>query len=77
MSITVTGTIEHRKLGLGAWALVTNDGNTYQILKGADQKLLQSGQQVKVTGQVRDDVMTTAMIGPVLEVQSFEVISSG
>jgi len=77
MSITVTGTVERRDIGTGAWALVTDDGNTYEILKGADKNLLKQGQKVKVTGQVREDVMTLAMIGPVLEVKSFEVISSG
>jgi hypothetical protein len=76
MSITVTGKIEHRNIGLGAWALVTDEGQTYQISKSADKALLKSGQKAKVTGQVRDDVMTTAMIGPVLEVKSYEVLSS-
>jgi hypothetical protein len=76
MSITVEGTVERRDIGTGAWALVTNDGVTYEILKGADKKLLQPGQKAKVTGQVRDDVMTAAMIGPALEVKSFELLSS-
>jgi hypothetical protein len=74
MSITLTGTIEHRDIGTGAWALVSEEGTTYQILRGADKSLLQEGQKAKVTGQLREDVMTTAMIGPVLEVQSFEII---
>jgi hypothetical protein len=73
MSITVTGTIQRREIGTGAWALVTSEGVTYEILRGADQKLLKVGQKAKVTGQVRDDVMTIAMIGPVLEVKSFEL----
>ena len=76
MSITVAGTIEHRDIGTGAWALVSEEGVTYEILRGADKQLLKSGQKVKVTGQVREDVMTTAMIGSVLEVKSFEVIGS-
>ncbi|MBW4615688.1 MAG: hypothetical protein KME21_20905 [Desmonostoc vinosum HA7617-LM4] len=76
MSITVTGKIERRDLGMGAWALVTDDGVTYEILKGADKNLLKAGQKAKIKGQVREDIMTTAMIGPVLEVKSFEVISS-
>ncbi|MEJ1929726.1 hypothetical protein WDZ92_05520 [Nostoc sp. NIES-2111] len=75
MSITVTGTIERRNLGMGAWALVSDDGVTYEILKGADKELLKAGQKAKVKGQVREDVMTIAMIGPVLEVKSFEVLS--
>ena len=76
MSITVTGTIEHRDIGVGAWTLVTEEGRTYQIMRGADKKLLQSGQKAEVTGKVREDIMTTAMIGPVLEVNSFNLISS-
>ncbi|AFY40983.1 hypothetical protein Nos7107_0298 [Nostoc sp. PCC 7107] len=76
MSITVTGTIERREIGMGAWALVTDEGVTYEILKGADKSLLKAGQQAKVKGQVREDIMTIAMIGPVLEVKSFEVINS-
>ncbi|MBE9007633.1 hypothetical protein IQ259_21845 [Fortiea sp. LEGE XX443] len=76
MSITVTGTIERRDIGMGAWALVTDDGETYEILKGADKSLLKTGQKAKITGQVREDIMTMAMIGPALEVKSFEVISS-
>ncbi|MBW4686183.1 MAG: hypothetical protein KME40_14060 [Komarekiella atlantica HA4396-MV6] len=76
MSITVTGTIERRDIGPGTWALLTDEGVTYEILKGADKNLLKAGQKAKVKGQVREDVMTIAMIGPVLEVKSFEVISS-
>ncbi|MBW4668886.1 MAG: hypothetical protein KME60_16050 [Cyanomargarita calcarea GSE-NOS-MK-12-04C] len=76
MSITLTGTIQHRDIGTGAWALVTDEGVTYEILRGADKNLLKVGQKAKVTGQVREDVMTVAMIGPVLEVKSFEALSS-
>ncbi|MEB3180516.1 MAG: hypothetical protein VKL59_16025 [Nostocaceae cyanobacterium] len=75
MSITITGTIQRRDIGMGAWTLVGDDGVTYEVLKGADKSLLKSGQKVKVSGQVRQDVMTIAMVGPVLEVQSFEVIN--
>ena len=74
MSITVTGTIRRSDMGAGAWALVTDNGD-YEIYKGAPKELLLPGQKVKVKGQVREDVMTFAMIGPVLEVKSFEVIS--
>jgi len=76
MSITLTGTIQHRDIGTGAWALVTDEGLTDEILRGADKNLLKVGQKAKVTGQVREDVMTVAMIGPVLEVKSFEALSS-
>jgi hypothetical protein len=74
MSITITGTIQRSDMGTGAWALAAEDGKTYEIKKGAAKELLKSGQKVKVSGQVREDIMTIAMIGPVLEVKSFELI---
>jgi hypothetical protein len=74
MSLTVEGTMQRSPMGTGTWALVTRDGSTYEILKGAPKELLQEGLQVKVRGQVREDVMTIAMIGSVLEVKSFEAI---
>ncbi len=74
MSIKVTGVIERKGLGPGTWALVTDDGETYE-LKDAPAELKKSELKVTVEGQVRDDVMSFAMIGPVLEVKSFKVIS--
>jgi len=73
MSIKVTGVIERKGLGPGTWALVTDSGETYE-LKDAPNELKKSALKVKVEGEVRDDVMTFAMIGPVLEVKSFKVL---
>jgi hypothetical protein len=74
MSITATGTIERKGLGTGTWALVTESGETYE-LHDSPAELRKSGLKVKVEGQVRNDIMTLSMIGPVLEVKSFEVVS--
>ncbi len=71
--LTVEGTVQNVQIGLGAWSLVTEQGDTYEIYQPPTQ-LLQPGLNVKVQGQIRDDVMTVAMIGPVLEVLSFEII---
>lgn len=67
----VQGKIEHKGFGTGTWALVTDD-KTYE-LKDPPPDLQKKGLKVEVEGEVRSDVMTMAMIGPVLEVQSFEV----
>jgi len=72
MSIKVKGVIERKGFGPGTWALVTEDGETYE-LKDAPSELKKADLKVTVKGEVRDDVMTFAMIGPVLEVKSFEV----
>ncbi|TAE60821.1 MAG: hypothetical protein EAZ76_00070 [Nostocales cyanobacterium] len=74
--ITITGKVERRNIGLGAWAFVTEDGTTYELLKSTDKILLQSGQTAQITGEIRQDIMTISMIGPVLEVRSFEIINS-
>jgi hypothetical protein len=73
MSIQVEGTIERKAVGTGTWALVSKDGVTYE-LHNPPADLKQSGLSVVVEGQVRDDIMTIAMIGPVLEVKSFNVV---
>jgi len=72
MSIQVEGTIERKGIGPGTWALVGTNGKTYELHK-APSDLHKSGLKVKVEGQVREDVMSFAMIGPILEVESFEV----
>lgn len=74
MSIEAKGTITFQSFGLGVWALAAND-ITYELLEPPTE-LQQEGLAVNVTGIIRDDIMTVAMIGPVLEVQSFEILSS-
>ncbi|AOY78795.1 hypothetical protein BJP36_01680 [Moorena producens JHB] len=73
MTISITGVIERKEMGSGAWALVSDSGETYE-LKNIPPELKQSGLKVTVTGEVREDVMTFAMIGPVLEIKSFELL---
>ncbi|MBV8886239.1 MAG: hypothetical protein JO235_19920 [Chroococcidiopsidaceae cyanobacterium CP_BM_RX_35] len=73
MSITARGTIQRSDMGSGTWILVTDAGETYELQQGTAKELLKPGLKVKVEGQVREDVMTLAMVGPVLEVKSFEV----
>ena len=72
-SINLTGTIQYTEIGTGAWGLVTDVGETYELYESPPE--LQIPQmKVKVEGAIRDDIMTLAMIGPVLEVQSFEIL---
>ena len=73
MSIQVEGTIERKGFGAGTWALVSTSGEIYELYQSPDQ-LNKQGLKVKVSAIPRDDVMTVAMIGPVVEVQSFQVL---
>lgn len=72
--MVVTGRIDYRDLGTGAWVLVADSGTTYE-LRQAPPELKQVGLRVEVTGGVREEVMTLAMCGPVLAVQSFVALS--
>ncbi|MEO1148342.1 MAG: hypothetical protein AAFY26_22415 [Cyanobacteria bacterium J06638_22] len=75
MALQLQGIVKKSSVGMGAWALTTEDGQTYEIYKkGVPDGLLSDGQTVRVTGNVREDVMTTAMIGPVLQVAAYEAI---
>ena len=69
----VTGKMEMKGFGFGVWALVTEDGTTYE-LKDYPPELEQEGIKVEVEGKIRDDVMTMAMIGKVLEVESYRLL---
>ena len=70
----IAGTIEFKDIGVGTFALVSESGETYE-LKDAPPELCQNGLRVKIAGQIREDVMTFAAIGPVFEVKSFEAIA--
>ena len=69
----VTGTVEKKGFGFGVWALVTEDGTTYQLHEPAAE-LQKAGIKVEIEGKVRSDIMTTAMIGDVLEIKSYQLL---
>ncbi len=69
----VTGKIEKKGFGFGTWALVAEDGTTYE-LKDPPQDLRQTLAKVQIEGKISEDVMTIAMIGPVLEIESFQIL---
>ncbi len=68
----VTGKIEKKGFGFGVWALITNDETTYE-LKDPPSELKKEGITVEIEGKIREDVMTMAMIGAVLEIKSYKI----
>ncbi|MDJ1171393.1 hypothetical protein PMG71_18335 [Roseofilum sp. BLCC_M154] len=70
----VTGTIERQEIGVGTWALLSETGEVFELMD-APPEILQPGLKCSVEGTIRDDVMTMAAIGPVLEVNAFELLS--
>lgn len=72
MEITVTGKIEKKGFGFGVWALVTTEGTTYELYQPPPE-LEREIDSIVVDGIIRDDVMTMADIGQVIEVKSFRI----
>lgn len=61
------GVMEYVDVEGGCWRLVTEDGGVYMPI-GADPELYQDGKEVVVIGIPRSLVVTTCMVGKVLEV---------
>jgi hypothetical protein len=74
MTMTMQGTIERKGFGTGVWALVTDEGQVYE-LKQAPKDLLKSGTRVTIHGDIQTDAVSFAMIGPILLVQSMEPLN--
>lgn len=71
--MTVTGVIQRKGFGTGTWAIDAEDGKTYELHK-PPKDLQKAGLKVKVGGEIRDDVMSFAMVGQILEVKTFELL---
>jgi len=67
--LEIIGTIDKQDVGIGTWALSADDGTVYE-LKNLPADVKYKGTRVMLTGIVREDVMSIAMIGPVFEVDS-------
>lgn len=71
--VTITGTIEKKDIGIGTWTLVSDEGSVYE-LANLPSKLKQNGLNVSISGKIQEDTMTIAMVGPVLAVESYELL---
>lgn len=71
--MTVTGVIQRKGFGTGAWAIDADNGKSFE-LHNPPKELQEAGLKVKVEGEIRDDVMSFAMIGQILEVKQFEIL---
>jgi hypothetical protein len=67
---TIQGTVRYEDIEGGVWIIDTGE-EVYQ-LKDGPEELYQDGKNVKLQGQVRDDMMSFGMMGPIFEVESLE-----
>lgn len=69
----LTGRVAFRDIETGVWVLEGDDGTTYQ-LAGGDRKIKKDGHRIEVEGDVDNDVMTSAMVGPVFNVARYRFL---
>lgn len=72
-AMRVAGTIHSVNVEGGCWRFDAQNGSHYEILKSsAPSGLLQDGKQVTLTVKPRPDLMSTCMVGPIVEVVRVE-----
>lgn len=70
------GTVVSRvEVGRGCWGLRTDDGESYQLIRGPEE-LYQDGLRVVCWGRVRDDMGSACMIGTIFEVVGWQGLDS-
>lgn len=67
--MNIKGEIKYQSIGMGAWTLVSDTGEVYELYK-PPKEILQDGLKVQVQGIIRDDIMTIAMLGKIFEVNT-------
>ena len=69
----LTGTVKAVGIEGGCWRFDSDDGRNFEISKaGVPADLLQDGKKATITVRPRPDLMSTCMIGPIIEVVKVE-----
>ncbi|MBD2178226.1 hypothetical protein H6F42_15010 [Pseudanabaena sp. FACHB-1998] len=74
MNTQIVGTVEYIDIGTGTWAIATDTDEQYEIWQPAPEAILREGLKLSVTAKIRDDVMSIAAIGDVIEIEDFQIL---
>ena len=66
------GTVQRTDLEGGHWTLVTDQGVVYQLVGG--KQMPRDGVRVEVEGRIAEGQMGIAMVGDLLEVDSYRIL---
>lgn len=69
----LAGTVVYRDLEGGLWLLEADDGKTY-LLGGGDRKIKKSGARIEAEGDVDEETLHFAMVGPRFVVSSYRFV---
>ncbi len=71
--MTVTGTVKYQPVGVGTWTIVSDKGVTYELYK-PPAEIKENDLKVTIEGKIKKGIMTIAMVGDVLEIDSYNII---
>jgi hypothetical protein len=71
--VKITGTVQREDLAAGAFVLVADNGQKYQ-LAGGDRGMKKPGARIEVEGDVDVNGVSAAMTGPIFRVKSYRAI---
>jgi hypothetical protein len=70
-TLDLAGTVEFAEIEGGHW-VITENGESYVPLESLPQGFRTEGLPVRVTGQIRKDVVSICQCGPVVEIKDIE-----
>ena len=67
--LRVTGTVRKTEVGVNCWRFEASDGTGYELMPSlAPEEVLRDGQRFTLILQPREGVMSTCMVGRIVEV---------
>jgi len=67
--LRVTGTVRKTEVGVNCWRFEASDGTGYELMPNlTPEEVLRDGQRFTLILQPRDGVMSTCMVGKIVEV---------
>jgi hypothetical protein len=68
--ITIEGTVIHKELEGGLWVIDTGE-EIFQLMAGPEE-IYEDGKEVRLRGQIREDLVSFGMMGPIFQVIEVE-----
>jgi hypothetical protein len=69
----VTGEVKFKDLETGIWVIEGDDGKTY-LLAGGDRQIKKPGSRIEAEGELDQDSLNIAMVGPRFVVKTYRFI---
>lgn len=66
----LTGKVVFKDIETGVWVLESDAGKTY-LLAGGDRHIKKDGARIEADGEVDEDAVSFAMVGPVFKVSRY------